>query len=440
VEKGNLSILSRGTCTRGVALMNELVLPRIKEDCKNLQAYAVFGALLAAAGLPIYIHAPKFFVDQYGVSLAALGSVLFGLRLLDVVQDPLFGWISQRLGRQRALAVSGACLIMALGMLGMFAIPPMLSPLLWFGITLTMVFSAFSFLTINFYAQGVQKASTLGPHGHFRLAQWRETGGLVGVCIAAIAPVVLGFALDQPFVGFAVGFAILALVATRMMRREWAVSPKVTSSLSGFSVVLRDAHARQLLLIACVNTAPVAVSSTLFLFYVEARLDAPGLEGPLLLLFFVSAALSVSVWSKWANEIGAKKVLMMSMTISIFAFGFASFLGSGDWLAFSVICVATGAALGADLTILPALFSKRMEEISPSASEGFGLWSFCTKLTLAIAAVTLLPTLQGVGFESGSINNSDESLFVLTFLYAVVPCLLKVIALVLLATTKLKVS
>jgi GPH family glycoside/pentoside/hexuronide:cation symporter len=237
-----------------------------------------------------------------------------------------------------------------------------------------------------------------------------------------------------------VGFAILALVATRMMRREWAVSPKVTSSLSGFSVVLRDAHARQLLLIACVNTAPVAVSSTLFLFYVEARLDAPGLEGPLLLLFFVSAALSVSVWSKWANEIGAKKVLMMSMTISIFAFGFASFLGSGDWLAFSVICVATGAALGADLTILPALFSKRMEEISPSASEGFGLWSFCTKLTLAIAAVTLLPTLQGVGFESGSINNSDESLFVLTFLYAVVPCLLKVIALVLLATTKLKVS
>jgi glycoside/pentoside/hexuronide:cation symporter, GPH family len=25
------------------------------------------------AGLPIYIHAPKFYVDEYGVSLAALG-------------------------------------------------------------------------------------------------------------------------------------------------------------------------------------------------------------------------------------------------------------------------------------------------------------------------------------------------------------------------------
>jgi Na+/melibiose symporter-like transporter len=60
----------------------------------NLPAYAVFAAMLSAAGLPIYIHAPKYFVDEYGVSLAALGSVLFVLRLLDVVQDPLFGRLS----------------------------------------------------------------------------------------------------------------------------------------------------------------------------------------------------------------------------------------------------------------------------------------------------------------------------------------------------------
>ncbi len=54
----------------------------------RLPGFALFGALLAAAGLPLYIHAPKFYVDEYGVSLAALGSVLFVLRLLDFVQDP----------------------------------------------------------------------------------------------------------------------------------------------------------------------------------------------------------------------------------------------------------------------------------------------------------------------------------------------------------------
>lgn len=70
--------------------------PQARND--NLPAYAIFAAMLSAAGLPIYIHAPKYFVDEYGVSLVALGSVLFALRLLDVVQDPLFGRWSGRLG------------------------------------------------------------------------------------------------------------------------------------------------------------------------------------------------------------------------------------------------------------------------------------------------------------------------------------------------------
>ncbi len=68
----------------------------------SLPAYAVFAALLAAAGLPIYIHAPKFYVDDYGVSLAALGAVLFGLRLFDVVQDPLLGRLAGALRQWRA--------------------------------------------------------------------------------------------------------------------------------------------------------------------------------------------------------------------------------------------------------------------------------------------------------------------------------------------------
>lgn len=39
----------------------------------GLWNWSLFAALIAAAGLPIYIHAPKFYVDEYGTSLAALG-------------------------------------------------------------------------------------------------------------------------------------------------------------------------------------------------------------------------------------------------------------------------------------------------------------------------------------------------------------------------------
>jgi GPH family glycoside/pentoside/hexuronide:cation symporter len=435
VEKSAIPFVPNGTIQRSVALMSEMAVQSEGTDAKSLPAYAVFAALLSAAGLPIYIHAPKYFVDEYGVSLVALGTVLFALRLLDVVQDPLFGRWSARLGQYREIAVKIACIVISLGMLGLFAVPPMLPPLMWFGLMLALVFSAFSFLTINFYAQGVQKASHLGKSGHLRLARWRETGALVGVCVAAIAPVVLIYFMDAPFVGFAVGFVVLAIASAILMRGEWSAT--LTTEPSGFGVVLGDPIARRLLLIAFVNAAPVAVSSTLFLFYVESRLMAVGMEGPLLLLFFLSAAVSAPIWGRVAEKVGAKVVLMVAMALAIVTFGFACILGAGDWVAFAFVCIGSGAALGADLTILPALFAKRMGQISPNATEGFGLWSFVSKLTLAFSAVLLFPTVQRVGFESGSLTNSPDALFILTLLYAAVPCGLKMLALALLATTDL---
>ncbi len=394
-----------------------------------LPAYGLFAGLLAAAGLPLYIHAPKVYVDQYGVSLAALGSVLFGLRLLDVVQDPLLGRLAGRLRHRRGLAVTGAVALMAAAMLGLFAVTPPLAPLIWFALMLTGIFSAFSFLTICFYAQGVDRAGRMGAGGHLRLARWRETGALLGVCAAAVAPTALG-----GFPAFALAFAALAAMAALAMQSEWrAISPPD----AGFAPVLRDQVARRLLLVALVNAAPVAVSSTLFLFFVESRLNAPGAEGPLLLLFFLSAALAAPFWSRAAERVGAKRVLIAAMVLSIVAFGFAIFLGAGDVWAFGVICVVSGAALGADMTILPAIFAARMERIAPGATGAFGLWSFVSKFTLAFAAVTLLPALQAAGFTPGQ-DNSQEALTALSLAYGAVPCLLKLLAIALVATIEPK--
>lgn len=400
----------------------------------GLPGYAVFAAMLAAAGLPIYIHAPKFYVDEYGVSLAALGAVLFGLRLLDVIQDPLFGWVSERTRRMRGLTVAAAVIVLALSMLGLFAVTPPIAPLAWFAVCLTGLFSAFSYLTICFYAQGVQKADTLGDQGHIRLATWRETGALLGVCVAAVAPTVL-LGTGHPFALFALGFAAVCLVAWMAMRREWQ-SGSVQGE-TGFRTVLADPTARRLLLIALVNATPVAVSSTLFLFFVESRLQAPGWEGPLLLLFFLAAAVTAPIWGKLAARYGAKPVLVVAMVLAVVAFGFALTLGAGDAALFAVICLASGAALGADLTLLPAIFARRMAVIAPNAGQAFGLWSFVSKFTLAFAAVILLPVLDSVGFVTGGTDTPERALTVLTLLYAAVPCALKLVAIGLLAATPL---
>jgi len=402
---------------------------------QRLGGYAIFAAVLAAAGLPIYIHAPKFYVDEYGVSLAALGAVLFVLRLVDVVQDPLLGKLAVAVRRFQGTAVAITLAVMGLAMFGLFAVTPPTNPVLWFAVMLTLVFSAFSFLTINFYARGVQKAEALGGDtGYLRLARWRETGALLGVCVASVMPSIF-LALAWPeFVGYAVVFGLACVIAGIAMHAEWRGS--TTQPSAGFGVVLKDHISRRLLLIALVNAAPVAVSSTLFLFFVESRLDAPGWEGPLLLLFFVAAAAAAPVWGALAERIGAKQTLFSAMVLAIIAFSFAMMLGTGDTVAFAIICVASGAAVGADLTLLPAIFAKRMETVAPNATEGFALWGFVSKFTLAFAAIALLPVLEASGFVSGP-DNSDTALRTLTLLYAGVPCALKLVAIGLLVATPL---
>jgi GPH family glycoside/pentoside/hexuronide:cation symporter len=405
----------------------------------GLPGYALFAGLLAMAGLPIYIHAPKFYVDNFGVSLGALGLALVLLRGIDFVQDPALGWLAETTRRHRALGVTIAAGVMALAMLGLFAVAPPTAPLIWFAITLTALFSAYSFLTIAFYSQGVAKAAAMGADGHVRLATWRETGALIGVCLASVAPTVLAMGFDAPFALFAVLFAGLCGAAVLGMRGEWQAAPVATET--GFRVVLADRTARRLLVIAFLNAAPVAVTSSLFLYFVESRLQAPGWEGPFLLLFFVAAAGAAPLWGRAAERHGAKRVLLAGMALAIAAFVFSALLGPGDLLPFALVCLASGAALGADLTLLAAIFARRMEKVSPDASRAFGLWAFTTKATLAVSAGVVLPLLGASGFVSGSgVANTPEALAMLTFLYALLPCALKLAALGLLAATRLEES
>lgn len=383
--------------------------------------YAIFAIMLGAAGLPIYIHAPKFFVDQYGVSLGALGAALFVLRLLDFVQDPLLGTLAEKTSVARARPVWAAIAVMALGMVGLFAITPPIAPVLWFSLTLLCVFSGFSFLTIRLYAQGV---TSFGAERQLALARWRETGSLLGVCCAAMAPSLLFAMTDRPFAAFAVGFAGLAIIAGFVMSKHWSPTAQEIRSGGGFSTALADPVVRQLLILAVLNTAPVAVSSTLFLFFVESRLQAPDMAGLLLILFFISAAISAPLWTFLAGRFGPRPVLLVAMIAAIVSFFYAFFLQSGQVNAFMLICIASGATLGADLSILPAVFAKRLAVTKAQAAVGFGFWNFASKLSLALAAIIVLPALERFGYQPG-MTNTQSGLLALSMGYAAVPCILK---------------
>ncbi len=68
-------------------------------------AYGLLGLPLAFVALPVYVHLPHLYAQQYGVPLAALGAVLLLSRSIDAVVDPWLGRWGDRLYRHSWQAV-----------------------------------------------------------------------------------------------------------------------------------------------------------------------------------------------------------------------------------------------------------------------------------------------------------------------------------------------
>ena len=64
---------------------------------------SLYALMLAAAGIPLYIHLPRFAAVNLGIGLGAIGTILLLIRLIDLVQDPLIGWAIDRWPKAQSL-------------------------------------------------------------------------------------------------------------------------------------------------------------------------------------------------------------------------------------------------------------------------------------------------------------------------------------------------
>ena len=180
------------------------------------------------------------------------------------------------------------------------------------------------------------------------------------------------------------------------------------------------------------NGIAASIPATLVLFFIEDVVGRADLAPVFLIAYFAAGAAGLPLWVWLSRRIGKGRAWLAAMALSIAAFVWAFFLGAGDVAAYLAICVMSGVGLGADLALPPSLLADVIDEDEARGAgrnEGayFGLWSLTTKLNLALAAGIALPLLQGFGYASKG-DNAPEALFALAAVYALVPCVLKLLA------------
>ena len=176
------------------------------------------------------------------------------------------------------------------------------------------------------------------------------------------------------------------------------------------------------------NGIAAAIPATLVLFFIADVLDAEARQGMFLALYFIAGAAGMPLWVKLSARIGKPNAWLTAMFVAIAAFVWASRLGTGDTVAFTVICAVSGIALGADLALPPSLLADVIGRRGRMEATGsyFGLWTLATKLNLALAAGIALPLLSALGYAPG--GRDQAALSALAFVYAFVPCVLKLAA------------
>ncbi len=415
-------------------------VPPLASAWRGGSRYGALGLPLAFVALPLYVVLPNHYAGTLGVPLALLGIVLLAARLLDAVADPLIGrWADRLFARSAARAwraAAGGGVVLAIGFAALF-FPPVQgsTPLLvWCAALLALTYIGYSVVTVIHQAWGARLGGDEAQRA--RIVAWREGLALAGVLVASVLPSLAGLGVTASV------FAVLLLAGLLLLRGAPQPSHSaLEASSSTLAKPFDNAAFRKLLAIYLVNGIASAVPATLVLFFIRDRLQTPQFEPLFLASYFAAGALSIPLWVRCVARFGLARTWLAGMLLAILVFVWAAALGAGDVAAFTAVCVLSGVALGADLTLPSALLAGVIQRAGHAGrAEGayFGWWNFATKLNLALAAGVSLPALQALGYAPGS--RSVEALSALTLAYCVLPCVLKLAACTLLYSSWIRPS
>lgn len=393
--------------------------------------YGLLGLPLAFVALPLYVHLPHVYASRYGMSLAVLGAVLLLTRLFDALIDPWLGQLGDRLQARSPQAVLSAAAVAAVVLLvgmGLLFFPPWSQPGTPLRLlpVLVLTCTAYSLLTIAHQAWGARLGGDEPQRA--RIVAWREGAALLGVVLASVLPNWLGW--DVWIMVFALALA-LGWLAWRHGPAPQTVAHHA-QRVAAPSGVLQPWHHppfRRLIGVFMLNGLASAIPATLVLFFIQDRLTAPELQPLFLALYFTSAAASLPLWMRCVGRWGLARSWLGGMLLSVAVFAWAATVSAGDTLGFGCICILSGMALGSDLALPSALLAKLVVQREASDHHQgayFGWWNLANKLNLALAAGLALPLLEHLGYLPGTA--SAQGLQALTLAYAVVPCVLKLLA------------
>lgn len=424
-------------------------LRRTRLPLASVLGYGAGNFAFALLGLVVAVNLQFFYTDYVGLSAGLVAWSLLFARLFDAFVDPLMGWLSDRthtrMGRRRPWMLAAAApLGVAFWLL--FAPPAWDDPWRLFAYLValyTVTFLLWTVGAIPYYSLGAELTDDY--HERTQVIAVREGWGLAGLLCATILPAYLihlrggreGYAAMGAILGGATALFLIAAGLASRERPEFAGRPAL-NPYAGIARTLENRPFRPLLAAFTLSAIAGAVPATLVIYIAVYVIGTPAwwaASAPAwlptwsyyLLLYFLSAVLSLPLWSRSAARYGKKATWRTAIALATVTSSACYWLDDGSIGLFSAILVVGGASFGNYLALPPSMVADLIDHDEATTGlrrEGayFALWSFATKAGNAITGFAALQVLEHVGYVPGQPQSATVKLWMVA-MYSWFPAL-----------------
>ncbi len=376
-----------------------------------------------AMSMPMGMWYAKFSTDELLLAPATIGTILFAARFWDAISDPMAGYLSDRtrsrFGRRRIWLV-GAAIPVAVTYVMLWSPPTSLEPIFviaWITAAMILWETASTAFYVPYTALGLELTSDY--HERTRLFGWRQSLVAVGFGAALVSISLLRNDADYPNAEVPVAIVTGAALALMLCVTAWRVPEPVHHQgrgsvrlWSAFGDVLRNPHARLLLLVLGIDSFGMGMVASLGAFMADDVVQAPELLEEMMAFWMLPQFLCVPGWIWLSRRVGKKPMWLFGMAVSVAGFLGLLFVGQGDITAVRFQVLAIGIGTSISLVIGPSVQADVVdydELMTGDRKEGayVAVWNFLRKLGTAVAISFGLFVLEFAGYDAQAEVQSD---------------------------------
>ena len=390
-----------------------------------------------------------FYTDGLIIAPALAGSALLVGKIYDAINDPVFGWISDRttsrFGKRRVYMIFGA-LPLAISVVLLWRMPPNLPEVAIFAwIVVTFIFydTMNTVTSVPYYALTAELTDDYDERAG--LTAYRMVLGVPAYLVgAALTPVIVGlFATKRAgyealgLIYGAVAAVVLWISASGLReRKQISESKSETPPLRAFATTFRNRPFVQLIVAYLVAAIAFALTQTLMAYYLTYQLRMEG-QVPLVMgLLLVTVAIFLFPWKWLAGRWNKGPAYALGLAIAGVAVAATFFLPAHPTPLIYLIAFVAGIGFSAQWVFPWAMVPDvveydRLETGEHRGGMYYGVWGFTSKLTGALGVALTGWVLQLSGYVP-NVEQAAQALLGIRLFFGPVPLATLLLALPLL--------